>query len=229
VFVMMMVIGLVGLSVMAIPAFGHRHAPSPHGGPTPSGHGAAAHHGLGAHAGGHAAHAGAHAVHAGAHGPHAGASGPSRELVPADAAHGRNWRFIPSPRAIFSVLALYGAFGNALVHAAHLGMVIASLVAVAPALLVEQLVVKRVWNLVFRFQGVASSPLEALIFADALAVVPFRNGRGLVSTVRDGRSVQLVAELRKDQAMLPVKVGARLRIEDVDASRERVTVSVLRD
>jgi hypothetical protein len=75
----------------------------------------------------------------------------------------------------------------------------------------------------------ASTPLDSLLFAEALAVMPFRNGRGLVSTVRDGRSVQLVAELRQDQAMLPVKVGARLRIEDVDASRERVTVSVLRD
>ena len=203
-FVIMMVIGLVGLAVMAIPAFAHHHVPPAHGGTSLSGHGAAAHDGLGAH-------------------------GPSRELVPADTAHERNLRFIPSPRAICSVLALYGAFGNALVHAAHLSMVVALLVAAAPALLIEQLVIKRLWNLVFRFQGAASSPLDTLIFAEALAVVPFRNGRGLVSTVRDGRSVQLVAELRHDQAMLPVKVGARLRIEDVDASRERVTVSVLRN
>ena len=60
-------------------------------------------------------------------------------------------------------------------------------------------------------------------------MVPFRNGRGLVSTVRDGRRVQLAACLRKDQESVPVKVGDRLLIEDVDAAKERVTVSVYRD
>jgi len=210
VFVIMMVVGLVGLAVMAIPAFAHHHhhhVSAPRGGPSLSGDGVAPHHGLAAH----------------------GAKSPSRELVPADTDHGQNLRFIPSPRAICSVVALYGAFGNALVHAAHLSTGVALLVAAAPALLIEQVVIKRLWNLVFRFQGAASSPLESLIFTEALAVVPFRNGRGLVSAVRDGRSVQLVAELRQDQAMLPVKVGERLRIEDVDPSRERVTVSLLRE
>ena len=58
-------------------------------------------------------------------------------------------------------------------------------------------------------------------------MVPFRNGRGLVTTVRDGRRIQLSARLSDEQAALPVAVGQRVRIEDVDARRERVTVSVL--
>ena len=63
--------------------------------------------------------------------------------------------------------------------------------------------------------------------SEATAVTPFRGGRGLVSVVRDGRLVQFSARLIDTQASLPVRVGDRLRIEDVDAARERVTVSVL--
>jgi hypothetical protein len=137
-------------------------------------------------------------------------------------------RWVPSPRAVFTLLALYGAFGNLLLEAFGLSGVLAALVAVVPTLLVERLVVRPLWNLVFRFQGKPSAPLEQLIFADAVAVVPFRNGRGIVSANREGRVVQLAARLSDDEATLPVKVGDRLRIEDVDARSERVTVSVLR-
>ena len=138
-------------------------------------------------------------------------------------------RFLPSPRGVFSVLALYGAFGNALVHAAHLQRSTAALLAIAPALAIEWVLVRPLWNLLYRFQGQASAPLEALIRAEAEAVVPFRNGRGMVATVRDGRRVQLSARLSEAQAALTVAVGQRLRIEDVDARRECVTVSVVPD
>jgi hypothetical protein len=246
VFLTLMVIGLVGLVMMAIPAFG-RHG---HGGAT--GHGG--HLGHGGHAGpaghhlgtGHgSAHAGAgHAV--GAHlavapAPNGGAAGAQplapapggptgQEMVPADARGSSGWvRLIPSPRAVFSVLALYGAFGNALVQAAHLPWLVAALVALLPTIAVERFAVTPLWNLVFRFQGQPSAPLEELIFDEATAVTPFRNGRGLISIVREGRLVQFSARLRPDQASIPVKVGARLRVEDVDARQERLTVSVLRD
>jgi hypothetical protein len=84
-----------------------------------------------------------------------------------------------------------------------------------------------VWNLLFRFKADASSPLEELILADAQAVTAFRNGRGLITTVRDGRRVQLPARLCDKEAALLVAFGQRLRIEDVDARHERVTVSVV--
>jgi hypothetical protein len=202
VFLTVMVIGLVGLVVMALPALGlggHHHLPPMHG------HGPA-------HLPGHAS----------GHGPAEGAG----QTILATTTHGP-LRFLPSPRAVFSVCALYGAFGNALVHAAHLGHGAAALLAIVPAFLVERLLVRPVWNLLFRFQARASSPLEELILAEAQAVVPFRNGRGVIATVRDGRRVQLTARLRDEDAAKPVVFGQRLRIEDVDARRERVTVSVI--
>jgi hypothetical protein len=188
-----MVVGLVGLVMMAIPALGgHRHL----------GH-------VQTHGQVHA-----HGTSLAHHGTHAHAA---RDGL----------RFLPSPRALFSISALYGAFGNALVRAAHLTTTRAALLAIIPALVTEGLLIRPVWNLLFRFQGQASAPLEALIMSEAEAVVPFRNGKGVVATVRDGRRVQLQARLSDDQASVPVKFGQRLRIEDVDARRECVTVSVI--
>jgi hypothetical protein len=220
VFLTLMVIGLVGLLVMAVPGF-FRHGPASsfhgHAGALRGGaHG----HSLGAH---HAP--GAHGSGAPATGTRAGAS---QEIIPADAAHRSALRFLPSPRAVFSVCALYGALGNALVRALHLRVAIAVPIALLSALLVERALVRPLWNLMFRFQGQPSSPLEALLFTEARAVVAFRNGRGMVSVVHDGRMVQLAAELREAEAMLPVRVGERLQIEAIDAARERVTVSLLR-
>src|SRR4051794_16968254 len=140
-----MVIGLVGLVMMALPALGGRHLPPLHG----HGHGA----GLLGHGGpGGAAHA--HATALPAHGPHQGQS----FLASAAAAHSSR-RFIPSLRAVFSVFALYGAIGNALVHAAKLPSSAAALVAIVPALLVEWWLIRPVWNLMFRFKADASRPL----------------------------------------------------------------------
>jgi hypothetical protein len=94
---------------------------------------------------------------------------------------------------------------------------------------VERLLLRPVWNLLFRSHAEPSSPLEQLIISECEAVVPFRNGRGLIATVRDGRRVQLTASLCHQDAARPVTFGQRLRIEDVDARRERVTVSLLSD
>jgi len=204
-----MVVGLVGLAAMAIPAFGRGH------------------HSLAGRGIGHA-----NAGHGLGHGhgmSHAGvapnARGALQQLLPADGAPHGFWRFVPSPRRVFSLLALFGAFGNAATHAMHLSLPVAALSALVPTLLIEWLLLSPLWNLLFRVQSAPSSPLEQLISSEARAVLPFRNGRGMVSTVRDGRSVQLVAYLREEQRMLPVKVGDRLVIEDVDAAQERVTVS----
>jgi hypothetical protein len=203
-----MVIGLVGLGALALPAFGHGRGAL-------SGHGAT--HGGVAHGVGHG-----HAL------PHAnGARSSETALLPAASDRDRRLRFVPTPRTVFSVLALYGAFGNACTHAFRLSVPLAALAAVVPTLLVEWFLVRPLWNLVFRFQGEASSPLEALVMSEAEAVVPFRNGKGVVSTLRDGRRVQFAALLREDQRALPVKVGDRLLIERVDAGRERITVSIL--
>ena len=136
-FLTVMVIGLAGLLVMALPAFG-RHG---------SGH--AVHHALGAKAA--------------AMLPGHGLIKTTNALAAATKTAVGPTRFLPSPRLVFSVLALYGAFGNALVRAAHLPPLVAALVAVVPAALVERFAVTPLWNLLFRFQGQPSAPLEELV------------------------------------------------------------------
>jgi hypothetical protein len=183
-FLTLLVVGLAGLVVMALPALGgHGH-----------GHPGAGPHGLQSALG-------------------------IRKLG--------SLRFLPSPRLAFSLLALYGAFGNALVHAAGLRPLVAALVAMVPTLVVERLAVTPLWNLASRFQGRPSSPLGALVLEEAKAVTPFRNGRGVVAVVRDGRLVQFSAHLVEPQKTeARVRVGDRLCVEEVDPDREHLTVSV---
>ncbi len=129
---------------------------------------------------------------------------------------------------IFSLLALYGLFGNAiqayLPHgsAASLAYVLAAL----PAIGIERYIISPLWNMLFAFQGKPCSPLEALTFSEAEAVTQFHNGKGIVSVVRDGRMVQFTARLPQDQIAMPIHVGDKLRIEEVDAAKESVTVSI---
>ena len=217
-FLTLMVVGLAGLVVMALPAFARHGSPGAHGGVLRAGHVAK----VGTLHGASAALKGAGARAAVRPSPgNAGAA--------ASATTGGLTRFLPSPRLIFSLCALYGAFGNALERAAHLSTPVAALVAVLPAVAVERFAVTPLWNLLFRFQGQPSSPLEELVLSEARAVTRFPGGRGVVSVVRDGRLVQLSARLVDAQAAMPVKVGDRLRVEDVDARRERLTVSLPED
>ena len=212
VFLTFIVVGTAGLFAMALPAFGR-----------------AAHFGAGH---------GAHPVAA----PGSTSAAPVHSTVashPAGASHGPavvapgrgGWLgetlgFFLSPRAIFSMLALYGAAGNALVRAGHLAPSLAALVAIGPALAVERLVVTPLWNLMFRYQAVPSSPLNQLLLTEAKAVTPFKNGRGIVAVERDGRLVQFMARLPASQAMMPVRVGATLRVDEVDGARECLLVTL---
>lgn len=216
-FLILMVVGLAGLAMMAVPAFGK------HGG---------------AIRGGHALHAAnvaklAPIQAASAALTQAGATAGAGHLAQPDAStalvpqHGASLlRFVPSPRLVFSLLALYGAFGNALLRAVHLAPAWAALAAILPAAAVERFVVTPVWRLMFRFQGQPSRPLAEIVLSEATAVTAFRNGRGIVSVIRDGRSVQFSARLIDAQLSQPIRVGDRLRVEDLDPKRERLTVSV---
>ena len=134
--------------------------------------------------------------------------------------------FFPSPRAIFSVMTMLGAFGYALVVELQFAPVPAGLLALIPACGIEYVAVRPLWNLMFQFQGRPCSSLGTLLFCEAKAVTPFRNGRGLVSLEHDGRIVQLSAKLTESQANTSVRVGDRLLVEEVDAAAQRVVVSV---
>jgi hypothetical protein len=204
-FLILMVAGLAGLGVMALPALG-RHAS----------HGT---HGM------HAMLRAGQVTKLAAVRNVALARPSVRTLVMTPAGM---TRFIPSPRLAFSLLALYGAFGNVLA-AAGLATLWAGLAAILPAAIIERFAVTPLWRLLFKLDGRPSAPLEELVMSDATAVTPFRAGRGIVSIVRDGRLVQFSARLADTQAELPVRVGDKLRVEDIDAARERVTVSVVRE
>lgn len=237
IFLTLMVIGLVGLLLMGLPGlgqhghWGHGLAPGGHGlghgGPLP---------GVGQ---GHLAlpHAGAHAnapggMHLPAHtaqGASSSDAGPYGAVGSPGAAAGEMsgiLRFIPSPRPIFSLMALYGAFGYALAGGTHLGVPLSAAAALVPAGLMERFMLTPLWNLLFQFQGKPSSSLDELVTERAEAVTPFRNGRGLVRVLHDGRSVQLNARLTEKHSSLAVHVGDGLIIEEVDAPNERVTVSL---
>jgi len=220
-----MVLGLIGMLFLALPGLaGHSHAASLVRG---GGHPLAGHvHTGGSHplAAGSARGAPAHAA---AQSAVQAAPGPHDQItalpVPVPSS---NLRFLPNPRAVFSVMALYGASGYALAGTFHLLGWVAALVALVPAVLLERLAVTPLWNVLFRFQGVPDSPIQELILSECVAVTPFRNGRGVVQVVRDGRMVQFSAHLTSGQSHFAVGVGEQLRIEDVDAARERVTVSI---
>lgn len=216
VFLALMVAGLTGLIVMAIPAFG-RHAQIG----TPHGLGGTGHGGLHLGPGHAAAQPGAAATGHGLTAAGRGAAAPAGP-APLDLT-----RFLPSPRMVFSLLALYGAFGNVLHGSLHLVTPIAAVLAVIPAALLEKFAVTPLWNTMIGAQGTPASPLEALTLCEAEAVTPFRNGKGIVAVERDGRQVQFSAQLLPEQVHLPVRVGDRMRVEEVDAARERMTVTLL--
>jgi hypothetical protein len=134
-------------------------------------------------------------------------------------------RLIPSPRAIFSILALFGAFGFALVPIVH-NVFYASLIAALPAWAIEYFAIRPFWNFLFQFQGKPTTPIEALVLCDAKAVTPFRNGKGVVAVEHDGRLVQFSARLQAAHANVPVNVGDSLCVEEVDAANQRVLVSL---
>jgi hypothetical protein len=123
-------------------------------------------------------------------------------------------------------MTMYGGIGLGLTRGAHLSETFAAILAILPAALVEKYAVAPYWNMLMTFEGIPSSPLEELTFSEAEAVTPFRNGKGMVSVNRDGRAVQFRATLPDDQCSIPVRVGDKLRIEQVDAEHERVTVSL---
>ena len=196
--------GLTGLAMMAIPGL-NRH-----------GHAGAGHSGV------HVGHA-----HSGFGGHHASHTVQTNAAKSGQAVNtGAAWH-IPSPRAIFSFIALYGASGYLLANVVHLEPRFVMAIAVAPAFLLENLVFTPFWNLLFRFQGTPSEPIDQLILSEARAITPFRNQKGLVSVTHNGRLVQFRAELSESNKSANVGVGDRLIIEDVDTAHERVTVALV--
>ena len=209
-------LGGVGLGVMALSGFaqaghaGHGHAAQG------AGHGHA-------HAHGHAhsaSHAGdGHTTHVPAGAPrHAmrSSSGTSRVLS------------LLQPRVVFSILVGLGAAGMLLRPVLpEPGLLAASLGA---GFAFEWGLVAPLWRFLFRFASEPAETLETIVSDEARAVTSFdTNGNGLVAVELNGQVVQLLATLNAAEraAARQVRAGDRLRIEAVDDTRNRCTVTYL--
>jgi hypothetical protein len=129
---------------------------------------------------------------------------------------------------VFSALLGFGATG--LLARPALGGVVLLALAVLGGVVFERFVVTPLWNFLLRFASAPARTLESTLLDEARAASGFdANGEGLVAVEVDGQVVQVLGRLRaEDHAMgLRVRAGDRLRVEDVDAARNRCTVSYL--
>jgi len=183
------------------------------------------------HAGhGHAGHSHGHATggqgsHA-AHG-HAGGHGHAAGHSHGDSMGSRAMSLL-SPRVMFSFLLgmgtagivirpLVGGFGDLPLFA----------LAVIGGVAFERFFVGPLWNFLVRFESNPAATLESAIDDEAKAVTNFDDsGHGLISIEVDGQMVQCLGALSAidRDAGVRIRAGDLVRIEDVDASRNRCTV-----
>jgi hypothetical protein len=133
-----------------------------------------------------------------------------------------------SPRLLFSVALGLGTAGILLRPILPEPILVAT--ALALGLIFERFIVTPIWNFTFRFASNPATTLENSVMEEATAVTSFdKNGQGLIAVNVDGQMVQVLGTLHSGDRDMNVKVpaGARLRIEDVDAARNRCTVSLI--
>ena len=216
-YIFCVVLGAAGMAAMALLGFTSSHSGGGHAHAT-GGH---EFHGVGGHIhAGPTAHSGGHAL------PHGQAV--------AHAAHGHThpdgwksqaWSWL-SPRVLFNVLVGFGATG--LVAERLLGPVLALPIALLGGLAFEAVVVRPIFNSLFRFESQPAQTLESAIMSQGKAVTGFDvNGNGLVSLELGGEVVQILGTLtsREQNAGVRVRAGDAVRIEDIDSKRNRCTVS----
>ncbi len=219
-YIFCVVLGAAGMAAMAFLGF-----TSSHGGH--HGHDTAGHelHGVGGHshtigdghagAHGHGVHHGHAAAHANAHAPHAHPDGWKTHV----------WTWL-SPRVLFNVLVGFGATG--LIAERLVGPFLALPIALAGGLAFETVVVRPIFNSLFRFESQPAQTLESAIMSEARAVTGFDSrGNGLISLELGGEVVQILGTLTPDERNAGVRVhaGDSVRIEEVDSTRNRCTVS----
>jgi hypothetical protein len=140
---------------------------------------------------------------------------------------GKLWVLL-SPRVLFSFAVGLGASG--LVLARWVSEPLLALGALLGGLGFECYVVAPIWNGLLRFASAPARTLESAVFEVAEAVTDFdAHGQGLIVLELDGQVVQILGTLRPEDRALGVHVrrGARVRIEEVDAARNRCLVSSL--
>jgi hypothetical protein len=219
-YVVSLLTGAVGMGAMALGgATSHGHSGGTahgHSGGVGHGHATGASHSHGTDAGrggavSGVAHGGSMAVH------HAVGSSTWRTV----------WAVV-SPRVLFSVLLGLGATG--VVFRPLLGGVLLFVAACAGGVIFERGIVAPIWNFALRFASRPALSLESAVTDEATVVSTFNtSGQGLVEIEIDGRMVQVLGTLQSPDLAAGVRprTGDRVRIEAVDADRNRCTVSVL--
>jgi hypothetical protein len=204
-----LLLGGAGLSFMALNSLGH-HA----GGGHSHGHGGAAH--GSSH---HLTHS--HTIsHSAGHGHAHGAPHAIREATT------RSALALLSPRLLFSVLLGLGLTGL-LARSIFSGIPLLAF-AIAGGVLFERLAIAPLWNFLTRFASNPALTLESCVTDEATAVTTFdAQGQGLVAIEVDGQVVQVLGTLQTADrnAGIRVRAGDRVRIEEVDAGRNRCVVS----
>ncbi|HMC56124.1 MAG TPA: hypothetical protein VKH19_13170 [Gemmatimonadaceae bacterium] len=203
-------LGAAGLLFMAFLGLARGHGahspPHAHGGHAHVGHGG---HGPGAHG-------------PGAHG-HGNAGDAHGHVSAGEAAI--SLRSLLSPRIVFSVLVGLGVVGIAVRPILPEPLLFAA--ALAGGVAFERFVVNNLWNFMFRFESSPALTLESAVEDEAKAVTNFDgNGCGLISVEVDGHYVQVLGTLHKSdrEAGVRIRAGDSVRIDAVDADRNRCTV-----
>ena len=169
------------------------------------------------HGGGHQTHdTSGHEMHGIAHAPpHAHHDGWKSNL----------WSWL-SPRVLFNFLVGFGATG--LVVERLVGPVLALPIAIAGGVAFEALVVRPIFNSLFRFESSPAQTLESALMSEGRAVTGFdAGGNGLISLELGGEVVQVLGtQLGEERAAgVRIRAGDTVRIEEVDSRRNRCTVS----
>lgn len=131
-----------------------------------------------------------------------------------------------SPRVLFSLLVGFGGIGWLL--DGILGGWVLLLAALLGGVAFERGLIRPVWNFLFRFASNPAETLEGQLASLATAASGFdANGHGVVAIEVNGEIVQCLGTLRDDDRALGIRVhtGDQLRVESVDAARNRCTVS----
>jgi translation initiation factor IF-1 len=127
---------------------------------------------------------------------------------------------------LFNVLVGFGATG--LIVERLVGPVLALPIALAGGIAFESIVVRPIFNSLFRFESGPAQTLESAIMSQARAVTGFdSNGNGLISVELGGEIVQILGTLTPDErkAHVRVRAGDAVRVEEVDSARNRCIVS----
>ena len=182
--------------------------------------------------GAHAGHMGHHVGAGHAHGGRTGQSHSGQSHAGqghSDRSHGPSplWTLL-SPLAFFSLCLGMGATGLLLRHL-HLptGLVVGAALLGGAAF--YGLLVRPLWNVLFRFASTPSTSLAGTVAHEAEALTRFdAAGKGLVRVTVDGQLVRILATLEpEDRAESAVRPGDRLTITSVDGRTNSCRVARL--